>query len=118
MGRKHEAVEWLRKGYSPSKIARQMGVTISTVMGYLYNQVGEGNIRRSDILFSINEEMRHTIETIVSESKTTTPHWYKIYREIERTGKSMDKEDLQNYLKLRMLALLLVTCTNSYVTLR
>ncbi|HUA63871.1 MAG TPA: hypothetical protein VML19_34305 [Verrucomicrobiae bacterium] len=53
MARKHEAAEWLTKDNSPIAIAALMGVSLETVMGYLYNHVGEGKIRRSDILFSI-----------------------------------------------------------------
>jgi predicted transcriptional regulator len=99
MARKHEAVEWLKKGYSPSNIARQMGVTLSTVMGYLYNQVGEGNIRRSDIVFSIDKNTRGAIERIISEKKAE--YWSDIYREAERVGTPIDEEDLRVYLAQR-----------------
>lgn len=99
MARRHEAVEWLRKGYSPSEIAHKMNVTVSTVMNYLYNQVGEGNIRRSDIVFSVDEEKRDAVETIILKYRTT--YYYKIYRRIERIGMSIDKDDLIIYLKLR-----------------
>lgn len=99
MGRRHEAAEWLKQGYPPSKIAKKMGVTVSTIINYLYNQVGEGNIRRSDIVFTINEEIRDAIETIISKYETT--YWYKIHRKVERTGKSINKDDLMIYLKLR-----------------
>jgi len=99
MARKHEAVEWLKKGYSPSKIAEQMGVTVSTVMGYLYNEVGEGKIRRSDILFSIDENIRDTIEHLISETGTT--YWGDIYRAINRSDKQIDQDDSRIYLTLR-----------------
>jgi hypothetical protein len=99
MARKHEAVEWLQKGYSPSRIAEHMGVTVSTVMGYLYNQVGEGRIRRSDIVFSIGQNIRDTIERIIADTGTT--YWFDIYRAIEKSGGSIDRDDLKVYLKLR-----------------
>jgi hypothetical protein len=99
MARKHEAVEWLKKGYSPSKIAEQMGVTVSTIMGYLYNQVGEGNIRRSDILFSIDRNTRDTIETIITKLNTT--YWYSIHEEAKKNGIDLNRDDLEVYLKLR-----------------
>lgn len=99
MARKHEAVEWLKKGYPPSKIAEQMGVTVSTVINYLYNQVGEGRIRRSDIVFSIGQNTRDTIEDIISE--TGSAYWFDIYRAAERSGKQIDRDDLQIYLELR-----------------
>lgn len=99
MARKHEAVEWLEKGYSPSEIADHMGVTVSTVMGYLYNQVGEGRIRRSDIVFSIDQDARDTIEEIITQANTT--YWSDILRRIEQTGESVNQDDLRVYLKLR-----------------
>jgi len=99
MARKHEAVEWLKKGCSPSKIAQQMGVTTSTVMSYLYNQVGEGKIRRSDITFSIDEETRDEIESVVSRIETT--YWFSVFMELKKSGKSIDTSDLRVYLNLR-----------------
>lgn len=67
MARKHEAVQWLRQGLSPAQIARKMGVSVATVMGYLYNQVGEGKIRRSHILLLINDATRHAVESVEKE---------------------------------------------------
>jgi len=99
MARKHEAVGWLKQGDPPSKIAEQMGVTVSTVMGYLYNQVGEGRIRRSDIVFSIDQNTRDTIEHLISEIGTT--YWFDIYRAIEGSGRKVNRDDLQIYLDLR-----------------
>ena len=99
MARKHEAVEWLKKGCSPSKIAEHMDVTVSTVINYLYNQVGEGRIRRSDIVFSVSQNTRDTIEHLISETGTT--YWFDIYRAIERSSRQIDREDLQIYLELR-----------------
>jgi hypothetical protein len=45
-----------------------MQVSIGTVMGYLYNQVGEGTIRHSDILFAIDSEIRAAVETAEREN--------------------------------------------------
>jgi len=99
MARRHEAAEWLRKGYSPSEIAHEMNVTTSTVMNYLYNQVGEGNLRRSDIVFAIDEEKRDAIEALIPKYESS--YWYKIHRRLQRTGISIGREDLILYLKLR-----------------
>jgi hypothetical protein len=41
-----------------------MGVSVDTVMAYLYNQVGEGKIALSDILFTIGEETRKAVEEV------------------------------------------------------
>lgn len=99
MGRRHEAAKWLQKGYSPSKIAQKMGVTVSTVIGYLYNQVGEGNIRRSDIVFAIDEELRDRVEDILSKKKSASS--YDMYYKMKRSGEAVDIDELKIYLKLR-----------------
>ena len=65
MARKHEAVNLMKSGLSPSEIAKTMDISVKSIEGYLYNQVGEGNIRRSDIVFSIKEEIRVEIENII-----------------------------------------------------
>jgi hypothetical protein len=96
MARKHEAVDWLNGGNSPSKIAAQMKLNVGTVMGYLYNQVGEGEIRRSDIVFSIDRRTRDGIESLISSLGTVS--WYRIYRE---AGGKIDPDDLRVYLRLR-----------------
>ncbi len=104
MARKHEAVKWLTKGHSPSKIARQMGVSVSTVMGYLYNQVGEGKIRRSDIVFSINERIRQAVETVVATWSTRNTSAIlrkvaKILADPRNLGDNLN--DARVYLRLR-----------------
>lgn len=99
MARRHEAVEWLKKGYPPSKIAENMDVTVATVMNYLYNQVGEGKIRRSDLVFSIDQDTRDTIEQVISQLGITD--WFEIHRAIKRTGKPLNPDDLRIYIELR-----------------
>lgn len=46
-----------------------MGVTVSTVLGYLYRQAGVGKIQRSDIILSINRETRDLIEAAIRAKK-------------------------------------------------
>lgn len=72
--RRHQAASLLVSGLSPARIAEQMHVTVETVMGYLYNQIGEGRIRRSDILFAIDAETRSATEQLKRE-KTEWPRW-------------------------------------------
>lgn len=67
MARKDEAVDWLKKGSAPPEIAVKMGISLKSVMGYLYNQVGEGKIRRADILFSFKKETRDSFEREICE---------------------------------------------------
>jgi len=118
--RKHEAAEWLKRGYSPAAIARKMAETSPvghtstyTVMEYLYNQVGEGNIRRSDIVFSIERDTRELIESAitglestgtVAAGEMTAEDEEKvaelIYTEIRKI-KTVSKAELEFYMELR-----------------
>jgi len=99
MAKKHEAVQRLKRGYRPTKIAKEMGVTLSTVMNYLYCQVGEGRIRRSDIVFSIDQDTRDRIETLIQERGTTSS--WELRRELEGAGVKVERGDLEVYLSLR-----------------
>jgi len=72
VARKHEAVKWLRSGSSPAQIAHKMGVTFETVMGYLYNQVGEGEITRSDLLFAIAPETRDAVDAVTRQKRASS----------------------------------------------
>jgi predicted transcriptional regulator len=108
MARKHEAVQLLEKGFSPSMIARQMGITVSSVMGYLFNQVGEGRIRRSDIVFSIDNRLREAVESDISRSIARSPNYEptiwksdRIKGRLIKKGLVCDEEDLRVYLILR-----------------
>lgn len=65
MVKKHKAAFFLVLGFSPSTIAEIMGITTSTVVDYLYNQVGEGTIRRSDLLFSVDKQTRTKVEELI-----------------------------------------------------
>lgn len=58
MGVREETLELLLQGNSPGKIARKKGVNIKTTLGYLNQMVGEGRVRRSDILLSIPAHQR------------------------------------------------------------
>lgn len=99
MARKHEAVDLLKAGLSPSQIAEKMGINPSSVLAYLYNQVGEGKIRRSDIVFSIPKDLRQEVEGIIAQKQTD--YWFTIQRSLEKNGHTVNRDDLQIYLTLR-----------------
>jgi hypothetical protein len=96
---RYRAAELLRQGLSPSKIAREMNAPLGAVMNYLYRLVGEGALRRSDILFTLDRRARQEIEKIVQQRGTTSPG--KIRRWLQSAGIEVDREDLILYLKLR-----------------
>lgn len=53
MSRRDEALSLLKSGYSPGEIAGKMGVNWKTSLAYLFQMVGEGRCRRSDIYLSV-----------------------------------------------------------------
>lgn len=89
MARKHEAASLLLLGFSPSEIAEIMGSSTATVVQYLYNQVGEETIRRSDIRFSIGKQTRAAVEKKIMTSKNG------ILKEYDR--KQLSEEGLLYY---------------------
>jgi len=99
MGVREEAVRLLRKGHSPTQIAKSRGVTLSTIMGYLRQKVGEGVVRWSDIALSFDEKTRHTIEGLIAELGTT--NWYDIWKAAQAEGTPIDRDDVQAYLEAR-----------------
>jgi hypothetical protein len=104
MARKHEAAQLLKQGNSPVEIAKRMGVSVRTVMGYLYTQVGEGEIKRSDILFSIGEVTRRAVVS-VEEKHTGAVLWdYWTFQRVMRSEHpEVDSEEAWTYRRLRTL---------------
>ncbi|MGH9524470.1 MAG: Swt1 family HEPN domain-containing protein [Terriglobales bacterium] len=91
--------ELLRNGTSPSRIAGEMNMSLGSVMNQLYRLVGEGSLRRSDILFTLDPAARKQIETIVQERGTV--QFGKIRRYLKDAGYDINDDDLRLYLKLR-----------------
>jgi len=94
-----QAAELLRHGLSPSQIAREMKIPVGVVMAYLYRQIGEGELRRSDILFTLDPQARERIEKLVQDRGSIVA--WKLRRWLHNDGFEVDSEDLQIYLKLR-----------------
>jgi predicted transcriptional regulator len=101
MGRADQAAELLKEGNSPGKIAQEMGISLGTVIQYLYLKVGEGKIRRSDIVFSIEEEVRNKIESIISQHQQNPIPYYIIYNMLTKEGEIINKDDVKIYCELR-----------------
>jgi hypothetical protein len=96
---RYQAAELLRRGLSPSQISREMRIPLGAVMAYLYRLVGEGELRRSDILFALDPRARQEIEKIVQQRGTI--HAGRIRRWLHAAGIQVDRDDLNLYLKLR-----------------
>jgi hypothetical protein len=97
--RRKQAANLLLRGMAPSKIAEEMKLPLGVVMNFLYNQVGQGWIRRSDILFSIDAEIRRKIEDAIQQTGKDSVS--AVSRALLRAGVNVSRGDLQIYLKLR-----------------
>lgn len=99
MYRRHQAAQLLREGLSLGEIPFKLHITIPSVVQYLYTAVGEGIIRRSDILFSIPQEDRQAIEAIIEESGAIEIG--ELHHKLQLAKHPIDIEVLQVYLDLR-----------------
>lgn len=99
MARKDEAVKLLMQGLPPSEIARQMHTTTATVMQYLCLKIGEGELRRSDIAFSLPREVRAAIEAAIEKTGLLNPSL--ISRELKRQNIAANRLDVGVYINYR-----------------
>src|SRR5581483_11472657 len=97
--RKDQAAELLRQGLPPSEIARQMGTSTPAVMQYLCLKLGEGELRRSDIAFSLPHSTRAAIEQSLENGGSLTPSW--ILRELRSRGIEANRHDVSIYIQYR-----------------
>jgi predicted transcriptional regulator len=65
MARKEEAEALIRRGFTPCEAAREMLVSVATVIQYVRTRVGEGALRFSEIYYFLPEEKRKVIETLI-----------------------------------------------------
>ena len=99
VGRKQQTLQLACEGLSPSRIADQMSVPFATVMSHLYGLVGEGALRRSDIVFSFDQETRDAIERAIEEYQTTDSRVLR--KALTKQAVQIRREDLAVYLTLR-----------------
>jgi hypothetical protein len=97
--RRKQAANLLLRGMAPSRIAGEMKLPLGVVMNFLYNQVGQGWIRRSDILFSIDADTRRAIEEAIQRSGKDSLS--SVARSLKHSGVNVNRDDLRVYLKLR-----------------
>jgi hypothetical protein len=63
ISKREEVISLFKEGYSPKDITHKVDrISFKGVMDCLFIQAGEGNIRRSDIWFSINHNIRDAME--------------------------------------------------------
>jgi hypothetical protein len=99
MGRPEECANLLLEGNTPSEIARQLGISSSSVIQYLYVAVGKGRLFLSDLVFSIPQEVRSAIDALIAELATDDS--YMVSREARAHRIDVDQDDFRLYLRLR-----------------
>jgi hypothetical protein len=70
MGVREDTLRMLRDGLSPKEITKARGVNINTTLGYLDQLIGRGDLRRSDIFFSVPKHIRDAIPISLSIGRT------------------------------------------------
>jgi hypothetical protein len=58
MSRHAQALALLREGKDPIEIAHEMAISVQSVCQYLELNIGMGNLRRSDVWFSVSPDRR------------------------------------------------------------
>jgi hypothetical protein len=100
MAKKDQAADLLRQGLPPSQIAQQMHITPAVVMQYLCLKIGEGELRRSDIAFSLPHDARVAIEEIIEKADGPVTVG-KIQRELRKRHVTTNRIDVGVYLHYR-----------------
>lgn len=99
MSKRDQACELLRQGNSPTQIATRLRLRPSEVMNFLWTKIGEGELRRSDIAFSLKRNVRRGIEAVVAETGSQSPG--RIARNLEKKGIHCSRFDIRMYLEYR-----------------
>lgn len=99
MGRPQEVAELLGAGYSPNEIAQELDISPSSAKMYLYQAVGHGYIRRSDILFSIDQKTRDITEEYME--RFHIKFWFDICNTAEQNGITLNPIEVRIYMELR-----------------
>jgi predicted transcriptional regulator len=99
MSRRDEATVLLRQGHSPSRIAALMHIRASEVMHYLHTKIGQGELRRSDIAFSLDRGFRQAVEEVLAAGMHVNAS--RMNRELRKKGITCDRFDLRVYLEFR-----------------
>lgn len=97
MGVREDTLSMLREGLSPKEITRARGVNIKTTLQYLDQLVGQGQLRRSDILFTIPKEIRQVVTALGLPGEDHRA----VNDRLRRTEFTVDPEDVQTVQKYR-----------------
>ena len=99
MSKREQACELLRQGNSPTQIAEKLRMRPSDVMSFLWTSIGEGELRRSDIAFSLKRNVRKAVEAVVAGIGSQSAS--RICKELDKRGIHSNRFDVRMYLKYR-----------------
>ena len=99
MGRPQDCADLIHEGYTPSQIAPRLGLSFGTVVPYLFRAVGEDLLHLSDVVFTIPEDTRSAVDSIVTE--LATDYYGDVTKVAVERGIDIDPNDLRLYLHLR-----------------
>jgi hypothetical protein len=97
MSKRDQACDLLRQGNSPTQIAGKLQLRTSDVMNFLWTKIGEGELRRSDVAFSLKRNVRKAIEAVVAETGSQLPG--RICKELGKRGIHCNRFDVRMYLE-------------------
>lgn len=69
MTRANEVVALCQQGLSPCQIAQTLGLSMFAVKTHLQSKVGEGALRRSDVLFTIPLDTRREFDRVINTNR-------------------------------------------------
>lgn len=82
----------LHDGLSPGKIISRRGVTAKTIFQYLDQMVGDGRLRRSDMVFSVPKRLRSAISEAKQKGNGT---FEKVHKYLEDNNIKFNADDLE-----------------------
>ena len=105
MGRPDDVARLLNAGLDPVAMARELQITLASVLGYLDRAIFEGLIRRSDIYFSISPEEREDpsrdYKTILDRYRNGAAAYGDMYEDLRNIELSLHRrvrEELESAL--------------------
>ena len=73
MALRHESVKLLRSGHTIDEISRRLNRPLASVIQDLQLQVGEGDLKLSEIFFAISPERGDALERLIERNGTSSP---------------------------------------------
>ena len=96
MGAREEVLELFRQGLDPVQISAQRGTTVQTTIGYLHQLVGRGDLRPSDVLFSMSRDRRDAIASLLDAERPPAEQRLRPIKEaLEQQGMAVTWDELR-----------------------